>query len=51
MYLRNNNPLPDTLNSEKKARLNSINFSHNDILKTIRPLHVYKAHDFDDISI
>ena len=47
----NNSFLPATINLETEARLNFINFSEDDILKTIRALDIHKAHGCDDISI
>ena len=48
--LSNSSSLPSSLDSETKARLISINFSDNDILKIIRSLDINKAYGHDDIS-
>ena len=51
MYTSNNTSfLPSSLDLEE-ARLKSINFSDNDILKIIRSLDINKAHGHDDISV
>ena len=34
-----------------QSRLSSLDFSKDEILKIIRASNVYKAHDYDDISI
>ena len=49
--LSNSSSIPSSLDLETEARLMSINFSDNDILKIIRSLDINKAHDHDDISI
>ena len=51
MYTSNSTSfLPSSLDLEE-ARLKSINFSDNDILKIIRSLDINKAHGHDDISV
>ena len=47
----NTNSLPSSLDLEAQARLTSINFSDNDILKIIRSLDINKAHGHDDMSV
>ena len=49
--LSNSSSLPSSLDLETEARLTSINFSDNDILKIIRSLDINKAHGHDDISV
>ena len=49
--LSNCSSLPSSLDLETEARLTSINFSDNDILKIIRSLDINKAHGHDDISV
>ena len=49
--LNNSSSLPSSLDFETEARLTSINFSANDILKIIRSLDINKAHSHDDISV
>ena len=49
--LGNSSSLPSSLDLETEARLTSINFSDNDILKIIRSLDINKAHGHDDISV
>ena len=49
--LNNSSSLPSSLDFETEARLTSINFSANDILKIIRSLDINKAHGHDDISV
>ena len=47
----NTNSLPSSLDLEAEARVTSINFSDNDILKIIRSLDTNKAHGHDDMSV
>ena len=47
----NNSKLPDKITYNSKARLTSIKFDNNDILKIIRSLNVNKAHGHDGISV
>ena len=49
--LVNNSKLPDKITYNSAARLTSIKFDNNDILKIIRSLNVNKAHGHDDISV
>ena len=49
--LSNSSSLQSSLDLETEARLTSINFSDNDILKIIRSLDINKAHGHDDISV
>ena len=42
----NNSKLPDSA-----ARLSSVRFDNNDVLKIIRSLNINKAHGHDDISV
>ena len=49
--LSNGSSLPNSLDLETEARLTSINFSDNDILKIIRFLDINKARGHDDISV
>ena len=49
--LSNSSSLPSSLYLETEARLTSITFSDNDILKIIRSLDINKAHGHDDISV
>ena len=47
----NNSKLPDKITYYSAARLTSIKFDNNDILKIIRFLNVNKAHGHDGISV
>ena len=47
----NNSKLPDKITYNSAARLTSIKFDNNDILKIIRSLNINKAHGHDDISV
>ena len=47
--LVNNSKLPDKVTYNSAARLTSIKFDNNDILKIIRSLNVNKAHGHDGI--
>ena len=49
--LVNNSKLPDKITYNSAARLTSIKFDNNDILKIIRSLNINKAHGHDDISV
>ena len=49
--LVNNSKLPDKITCNSAARLTSIKFDNNDILKIIRSLNINKAHGHDDISV
>ena len=49
--IQNNSVIPNFLEFESMNRLTSIVFNDESILKTIRALHVKKAHGHDDISI
>ena len=49
--LFNNNVLPDSLDYISPARLPSINFNNEDMLKIIKSLNVNKAHGHNNISI
>ena len=49
--LVNNSKLPDRITYNSAARLTSIKFDNNDILKIIRSLNINKAHGHDDISV
>ena len=49
--LVNNSKLPDKITYNSAARLTSIKFDNNDILKIIRSLNVNKAHGHDGISV
>ena len=49
--LVNNGKLPDKVTYNSAARLTSIKFDNNDILKIIRSLNVNKAHGHDGISV
>ena len=46
-----NNVIPNFTQRESMNRLTSIVFNDESILKTIRALHVKKAHGHDDISV
>ena len=47
----NNSKLPDKITYNSAARLTSIEFDNNDILKVIRSLNVNKTHGHDSISV
>ena len=47
--LSNSSSLPSSLDLETEARLTSINFSENYILKIIRSLDINKAHGHEDL--
>ena len=47
----NNRKLPDKITYNSAARLTSIKFDNNDILKIIRSLNINKAHGHDGISV
>ena len=47
----NNSKLLDKITYNSAARLTSIKFDNNDILKIIRSLNINKAHGHDDISV
>ena len=47
----NNSKLPDKITYNSAARLTSIKFDNNDILKIIRSLNVNKTHGHDSISV
>ena len=47
----NNCKLTDKITYNSAARLTSIKFDSNDILKIIRSLNINKAHGHDDISV
>ena len=47
----NNRKLPDKITYNSAARLTSIKFDNNDILKIISSLNVNKAHGHDGISV
>ena len=47
----NNCKLPDKITYNSAARLTSIKFDNNDILKIIRSLDVNKAHGHDGMSV
>ena len=49
--LSNCSSLPSSLDLETEARLTSINYLDNDILKIIRSLDINKAHVHYDISV
>ena len=49
--LNNRSSLPSSLDLETEARLTSVNFSDNDILKIIKSLDINKANGHDDISV
>ena len=49
--LVNNSKLPDKITYNSAARLTSIKFDSNDILKIIRSLNVNKVHGHDGISV
>ena len=49
--LSNSSSLPSSHDLETEARLTSINFSDNDILKIIRSLDLNKAHAHGDIFV
>ena len=49
--LSNSSVLPSAINFKTHARLSSIDFDEEDILKIIRNLNVNKAHGHDNISI
>ena len=49
--LVNNSKLPDKITYNSAARLTSIKFDNNDILKIIRSLNINKAHGHDSISV
>ena len=49
--LSNSSSLPSSLDWATEARLTSINFSDNEILKIIRSLDINKAHSYDNISV
>ena len=47
----NNGKQPEKITYNSPARLSSIKFDNNDILKTIRSLNVNKAHGHDGILV
>ena len=47
----NNSKLPDKMSYNSAARLTSVKFDNNDILKIIMSLNVNKAHGHDGISV
>ena len=49
--LSTSSSLPSSIDLETEARLTSINFSDNNIVKIIRHLSINKAHDHDVISV
>ena len=49
--LVNNSKLPDKITYNSAARLTSVKFDNNDILKIISSLNVNKAHGDDGISV
>ena len=47
----NNSKLPDKITYNSEARLTSIKFDNNDILKIIRSLNINKVHGHDGVSV